>query len=255
MEQNRTTQVEQPRQYLISSMSQYKSLTDKDYLNIHSEMLAACKDRDDCWFGNHPTLREMNETRSVKVGQGTVAKFLVILNIASNCKLKLSYMQIRMLSEEIYSKYCYLKDTEIMLFFHDFLVDHKKENTFFGAIDPNIIKDALHTFVREKRGNAIWEHDKKLHSERLEKEKSKSVDWQQYCEQKGIDSSDDPIKRIISNFGHKEPKDTPESIKKSAEELVYNRWGLDEKGIENARKSFMARHKCTSEYVIEKGKE
>lgn len=235
-------------------MLQQKNLTDENYLNIWNTMVSLCRNPEDCWFGNHPTLRDLNLQTGVKAGQGIIAIYLNLLNVVTNYKLKLNEIQISMLSQMIYEKFFYLKVTEIILFFHDYF-KYLSSDKFFGSIEFKTIMDMLTNFVREKRGKAIWQHDEKLHTEHLEKEKSESIDWQQYCEQKGVDFSDSPIEMIKSNFGRKLQKDTPESMRKSAEELVYNRWGLDEAAMEYAYKSFMARYKCTPEYVLGKRKE
>lgn len=220
-------------------------------VDLWKKTLIQCANREQCWFGNSPTLKELNGQADNIDAETLVSSYLNVFNLLCS-QSKLSSEQISILSIQIVMKYAYLKYTEIMLFFHDFIFYHKKENTFFGAIDPNIIMDALHTFVRNDRGNAIHEHYKRLDAERLAKEKSESIDWQQYCDQEGIDSSENPIERIISRFGRKNPKDTPESIKNSADELVNNRWGLDETSMKNARKSFIARYKSTPEYILGK---
>lgn len=214
-------------------------------------MLSTCKNREECHFGDHKTLRELNLENGLKVGQGMVATYLYLLNVATNYKVKLSDLQISMLSETIYDKFFYLKDTEVMLFFSDFY-KNVNSDVFFRSIEPNTIITMLTKWVRVKRSAAIEQHDKKLHSERLDSEMADSVSWEQYNIQKGIDEKDSPIGRISAGLACKANKETDESIRKSAEELVNNRWGYDKETMKKARKAFVIRYNYAPEYILRK---
>lgn len=212
-------------------------------------MIATCKNREDCLFGEHKTLRELNQEKGVKVGQGIVATYLYLLNVASNYKVKLSDLQIKLLGETIYDKFFYLKETEVMLFFNDYF-KYVNSDEFYGAIEPKTITAMLTKWVRTTRANAIYQHDKKLNKERLESEKGDCVSWEQYSVLKEVDQSNSPIGRIAAGLGSKTDKDLSETIRKSAEELVNNRWGYTQKEMEIARKSFITRYGSAPEYYL-----
>ena len=227
-------------------------LTDeeKQILSDWKKMCSVCKDREDCLFGNYPTLQEMNNNCRGS-GLAAISKCLDLMNVYTNYRAKLNLMQTLMLSQTIFDKFFYLKDTELMLFFSDFY-KYMNSDEFYGSIEPKTITTMLTNWVRVKRGAAIEQHDKKLHRERIKAEKDDSVSWEQYCMQNELDEKESPIGRISAGFGRKTDKETDELIRKSAEELVNNRWGYDKETMEKARKSFMTRYKSTPEYVLGK---
>lgn len=240
---------------MTSSTNQHQSLTDEDYLRIFSKMLTACRNREDCWFGDHLTLQELNHANGCKAGQGVVATYLYMLNVATNHKIKLDDLQVRMLSEMIFSKFFYLKDTEIMLFFHDYF-KYLSSDKFYGSIEFKTLMDMLTEWVREKRGTAICRHDELLAQQRKEEEKPYLMTWEEFCHQNGNNSSDNPKDRILSGFGkRKVPQDTKESITESALALIENKWGYDDDTMRDARRSFMYRYGYTPEdYLRKEGK-
>lgn len=217
-------------------------------------MLEICVDSDDCWFGDYPTLKEVVEQSSKGVALGFIGSLLFMTNEATNYGSKLNGIQISMLSKLIFEKFSYLKITELMMFFR-WLFWCAQKDTFYGSLESETIMHMLTKFVREKRGNTIAQREKRLFKERLEREKSNSIDWQDYCTRKGIDPSENPIGKIIVGLEKKVSKDTAESIMQSAEELLNNKWGYDNDTIIDARRSFVSRYGYTPEdYLRKEGK-
>ena len=95
-------------------------LTDneKQILGDWRKMLSVCSDRDDCLFGEHSTLQEMNNNCRGS-GLAAISKLLDLMNVFTN-KAKLDQLQNLTLSQTIYDKFFYLKETEVMLFFCDY---------------------------------------------------------------------------------------------------------------------------------------
>ncbi len=237
---------------MISSTIQHKSFTDEDYLRIFSYMMGTCRNTEDCLFGNHPTLRELNLQTGVKAGQGVIATYLNMLNVATNYKLKLNEIQISMLSQMIYEKFSYLKETEVALFFYYFF-KHPDSESFYGAIEMETVMAKLTKWVREKRGTAICRRDKLLSQQRKEEEKSYLMTWEEFCQQNGNNSADNPKDRILSGFGKRKiPQDTKESITESALALIDNKWGYNDDTMMDARRSFVCRYGYTPEDYLRK---
>ena len=184
-----------------------------------------------------------------------VSTYLELLNATTNYKVKLSRLQIKMLSQTIYDKFFYLKDTELMLFFSDYY-KYSNSDEFFGALEPKTITTMLTRWVRVTRGRAIEQHDKLLSQQRKEEEKPFLVTWEEYVTQSKSISSENPLDRFFSGFGkNKAPKDTQESITESAQALVNNKWGYDDYAMMNARRSFVMRYGYTPEdYLRKEGK-
>ena len=216
-------------------------------------MRSVCKNREDCLFGNHPTLQEMNNN-SKGSAVVLICNLLDLMNGYTN-KGKLDRLQSINLSETICDKFFYLKETEVMLFFNDFF-KYVSSDDFYGAIEPNTITTKLTKWVRMIRSAAIKRHDDILDMQRKEEEKPYHITWEEFCSQNGNNSSDSPIGRILSGFGKsKAPRDTQESITESAQALINNKWGYDDDTMTNARRSFACRYGYSPEdYLRKEGK-
>ena len=218
----------------------------KEILRHWKQVIAVCKDRDDCFFGNHPSLYEMNKGCS-GAGHAVVSTCLELINEATNHKTKLSDLQILMLSETIYDKYSYLKDTEVTLFFYDYF-KFLTSDKFYGSVEMKTVMEMLVKWVREKRGMAITKHDLLIKEKKDAEDKLQLMPWEEYCKSVGVDSSENPLAKLVSNFVRREvPKDTPESITESAQALIENKWGYDHDAMMNARRSFVCRYGYTPE--------
>lgn len=228
-------------------------LTDneKQILGDWRKMLSVCSDRDDCLFGEHSTLQEMNNNCRGS-GLAAISKLLDLMNVFTN-KAKLDQLQNLTLSQTIYDKFFYLKETEVMLFFCDYY-KYSSSDDFYGSLEPKTITMMLTKWVRVTRGAAIEQHDKLLDLQRKEEEKPYLLTWEEFCSKNGKDSSDSPISRILSGKC-KVPKDTKESIIESAQALIENKWGYDDDAIMNARRAFVCRYGYTPEdYLRKEGK-
>lgn len=230
-------------------------LTDEErqIFSAWREMLSACSNRDDCLFGNHPTLQEMDNNCKGS-GIAAISNLLELMNAYTN-KAELDQKQRLTLSVTIFNKFFYLKETEVKLFFYDYY-KYSNSDEFFGALEPKTITTMLTRWVRVTRGRAIEQHDKLLSQQRKEEEKPFLVTWEEYVTQSKSISSENPLDRFFSGFGkNKAPKDTQESITESAQALVNNKWGYDDYAMMNARRSFVMRYGYTPEdYLRKEGK-
>lgn len=229
-------------------------LTDEDMLKALKKMLSISKDKDDCFFGNHPTLREMNASTGRKVAQFYVSTLLCVINEATNYKAKFNKLQINMLTELIYDKFSYLKDTEITLFFYG-LFRHANKDLFYSSLEIETIMEELTRFVLEIRGKAIHDHDEQLALEKIEAEKSKYITWEEFCARKGIAVTTEPTEMMAAQLNNKslrQVKDTKESICGTALTLVENKDGYDEQTLIAYRKSFIYRYGYAPEDYLRK---
>lgn len=254
---NEIKQVQSVMQDSISLMNPQTSeqpLADEDMLKAWKKMLSISKDKDDCFFGNHPTLREMNVSTGRKVAQFYVSTLLSVINEATNYKVKFSELQINMLTELIYDKFSYLKDTEITLFFYE-LFRHANKDLFFGSLEIETIMEELTRFVLDVRGQAIHEHDEQLALEKIETEKDQYITWEDLCVRKGISVTTEPIEMMavrLNNKIHHPAKDSVESITKSATTIIQNKDGYDEATLIEFRSAFTRRYGYTPEDYLRK---
>lgn len=229
-------------------------LTNEAMLKAWKKMLTISKDKDDCFFGNHPTLREMNVSTGRKVAQFHVSTLLCVVNEATNYKTKFSELQINMLTELIYDKFSYLKDTEITLFFYE-LFRHANKDLFYGSLEIETIMEELTRFVLEMRGQAIQDHDEQLALEKIEAEKDQYITWEELCNRKGMAVTTEPtemLARRLNNKNHHPAIDTVESITKSATTIIQNNDGYDEATLVEFRSAFTRRYGYTPEDFLRK---
>lgn len=229
-------------------------LTDEDMLKALKKMLSISKDKDDCFFGNHPTLREMNARTGRKVAQFHVSTLLCVINEATNYKAKFNELQINMLTELIYDKFSYLKDTEITLFFYG-LFRHANKDLFYSSLEIETIMEELTRFVLDVRGQAIHEHDEQLALEKIEAEKDQYITWEELCVRKGITVTTEPTEMMAARMNYKShypAKDTTESITKTATKMIQNKDGYDEDTLIKFRSAFTRRYGYTPEDYLRK---
>lgn len=140
--------------------------------------LSICKDADECWFGEYPTLARLDK----EYGNNSAAFWLVPeLNNLSNfcgCKEKLTGAPLKESAVIISQQYYYLKISELMLFFYRF--KSGRYGRFYGAVDPLVIMQALREFTRE-RNVAYDRHEDK---ERQRREKAGREAAMSYAEYK-----------------------------------------------------------------------
>jgi len=123
-----------------------------------------CKDSDDCFFGDHPTLGK------IRAGYGENAPVMWLIPQLYNlseycgCKDKLQGSPLEDCANVIATDFFYLKVSELMLFFHRF--KSGKYGRFYGSVDPLVITTSLRDFLRE-RAYAIDRHEQE---ERMQKE-------------------------------------------------------------------------------------
>ena len=127
-----------------------------------------CKNEQDCFFGSHPTLAQLNAT----YGQNTASVWLMpqLSNLVEfiGGENKMSGAVQQELAEIIAQEYQYLRTTELMLFFAEY-----KKASFgkqFGSLRTNDILQGLHTFVMERRADAKYKRIKD--EEKAERERS-----------------------------------------------------------------------------------
>lgn len=152
--------------------------------------------KDDCYFGNYPTLAELNRAYNPKTAQAWLIPQLTDLSEFAGAKGKLTDNQLIQCAEIIATDYYYLKVSELMLFFSR--LKRSKYGRFYGAIDPMIILSSLDDFLQERS----YAYETKASEERRranEKSMRNAISWEEYQKRKGIENKKSPLKRIIQD--------------------------------------------------------
>lgn len=139
-----------------------------------------CQDRNECIFGEHPTLAGLKA-----YGSRTATAWLIpqLLNLSEfcGCKDKLSKRMIEELADIIAGEWFYLKVTELMLYFYKFKAGYYGK--FYGSVDPLVITTSLREFVTE-RNDAISSKEADEALERLKEHQEGAITYQEYQQMK-----------------------------------------------------------------------
>lgn len=191
---------------MLSTVSSRKTEIQMKYGNVREMLTFLSPDRqiqlfrnkEDCYFGNYPTLAELNMTYSPKAAQAWLVPQLTDLSEFCGVKGKLTENQLCQCAEIIVCDYFYLKVSELMLFFSN--MKRCKYGQFYGLIDPMIILSAMGDFLRE-RANA---HELRLQKERQKdyKESIKNAcSWEEHLRKTGQEHRISPIERGYNESG------------------------------------------------------
>lgn len=149
------------------------------YKNIHN-----------CYFGNYPTLGELNGTYTPNTAQAWLVPQLVDLSEYCGVKEKFTTNQLNQCSDIIANDYSYLKVSEIMLFFAR--LKRCCYGRFYGSIDPLIIIEALKKFCRE-RGEEYEKYYKEEDERRYKESLKKACSWEDYVKRNGLKDKESPL--------------------------------------------------------------
>ena len=152
-----------------------------------------CADANLCFFGDAPTLSQINAT----YGRYTAAMWLIpqLYNLSEycGCKDKLKGKPLEECASVIASEFHWLKVTELMLFFHRF--KSGRYGRFYGSVDPLVITTSLHEFLKE-RGSAYDRHEHEIQQAKDEESRKNAISWEEYCRKNGKEITPNPLTSI-----------------------------------------------------------
>ena len=149
-------QLSQQRQWLLQRFP-----TVEYFFSIFSpqRQMFICQDPTYCFFGPSPTLTEID----IMYGLLTSAKWLIplIADASLSCGLKedVTGDQLQFTAMAIFSRYRWLKASEVMLFFFNFKAGFYER--FYSYFDTQTIIRSIKTFI-EERTLAIIAHERNL---------------------------------------------------------------------------------------------
>lgn len=212
------------------------------YKNIH-----------DCYFGDYPTLGELNGTYTPKTAQAWLVPQLLDLSEYCGVKEKFTSNQLNQCSDIIANDYFYLKVSEIMLFFARF--KRCCYGRFYGSVDPLIITEALKEFCCE-RNVSYYEHEKIEEEIKLEESYRHSCTWEDYAERSGQKGMPFPTMKKEVDVTSSQPIERKviykEKIRDIAKNLVENQYGCDKNTLHVMKRAFLNKYGCTPETYIER---
>lgn len=219
--------------------------------NPDSQMVL-CKNPQNCWFGNYPTLADINRLFGDNISEDWLTAQLDNLMSYCGCKEKLNESQLYELPGLISSNYSYLRITEMMLFFWYFKCGRYER--FYGVMDPLKIMTSLETFVSVTRAEAYAAKEKEIESEYRKSYKESAITEEEYLKNKGMATADSKFGKIVItpsvtkklSFEQKRP-----DILDSALALTNNTYGFAGDVLAKMCESWKAKYGCSpEEYVI-----
>lgn len=136
-----------------------------------------CKNKDNCFFGNAPTLAVINKEFDKDAAVAWLITQLTELAVYSNSQKEMNDYLVEECAKVIASEFYYLKTTELMLFFYNFKAG--KYGVFYGSVSPLVITTSLQQFLRE-RNDAYFAHESELNKKHLEEQKKNSISHAEY---------------------------------------------------------------------------
>ena len=227
----------------------------------HENQFAFVKNETDCFFGDYPTLDNLNSAYTTTTAQQCIVFHLSDLSEFVGAKEKMNNFQMRQLADIIVLKYPFLKITELMLFCFNFKLGKYAE--FYGTVDPLAITKSLKEFMRE-RNVAIYNYEKKVEALKNEQDKLNAITYKEYCRRNGIDPTNRLAQRFLevsrgdnrqvqeAFFSAKPKEDNVADVLKSAHGTVDNIFGLDSDTHGKMVDAFTKRYGMTPQEYIKK---
>lgn len=157
-----------------------------------AQQSALYSNKDDCYFGDYPTLGELNRTYTPQTAQAWLIPQLTDLSEYCGARDKFTENQLKQCSGIIASDYYYLKVSELMLFFSRF--KRCCYGRFYGTVDPLVVTEALKEFCRE-RNVAYCEREKEAALRQMEESRKNSCTWEEFLKRKGEGMRPSPLSK------------------------------------------------------------
>lgn len=195
----------------------------------------------DCFFGEYPTLAELNSMFDNRFSSAWLMAQLYDLSEYCGCKEKLSGVPLKQCAGIIASDYYYLKVTELMLFFRRFKSGAFER--FYGVIDPLVITISLRSFVKDRAAAYRKKEQEKEAEERREWQKN-AVTWEEYCRK---------YKPTLTPIQHKTEAVSHDAMTETARMIVSNKM-LDADTAKYYKDSFLKKYGITPQEYLKREK-
>lgn len=228
--------------------------TDKQFIQAFNPdvQFKVVRDEVDCYFGDVPTLEQLNEAYMSNTAQQWLVGQLFNLSEFVGARDKLNDSQLEQLAEIIVIKYPFLRVTEMMLFFFNFKAGKYAE--FYGTVDPLAITKSLGVFCRD-RNVSKYKMERAFEESKLQAAKSKAITREEYCKMMGYDPETwNPLKRLADSFpsDDKPKQEDVARVLESARMMVENTDGLKKEHLDMMFRMFEKKHGMTPQDYISK---
>ena len=153
---------------------------------------------DGCIMADSPTLADIAKEYGSNAPIAWLSVQIADASMFSNSKEVMSEDQGMACAYIIFTKFFYLKLTEILLFFVKFKAgDYEK---FYGSVASQKIIISIRSFL-SYRSSIMERHERKKKESQKEDTKTEAVSWQRYCEIRKLKYRDySPIEEILASI-------------------------------------------------------
>lgn len=172
-----------------------------DYIYCHCKGLTQAEISTLCFFSETPTLSELKAAHGANIPTAWLLAQLYRVSEFCGAKEKMPVEVAERTAFIIYASYYYLKLTELILFFYQFSTG--KYGRFYGTTDPQIILNALATFVCKERNPALERHENEEALKQRMQESTHAVKREDYLRQIRIDATKgDKTAQLLCDINH-----------------------------------------------------
>lgn len=140
------------------------------------KQLQICKDEDDAYFGDYPTLGWFQRQYNISAAYWLAPQLVDLSNFAG-VNGKLTDRSLEWCALAIAQEYSHLKVSEILYFFFRLKAGHYGK--FYGNVDPMMIMQSLREFAQE-RANAYNRREREKAREEREESLRKAISYEEY---------------------------------------------------------------------------
>lgn len=133
-----------------------------------------------CYFGNYPTLADINMAYGNTMAAQWLIPQLYDLSQFSGAN-NITASQLEELARIIATEYPWLKVTELLLFFYKFKTG--RYGKFYGAVDPLVITTAIREFVIDRR-DAYTQHELEERQRKAEEDRRNTCSREEWLRMK-----------------------------------------------------------------------
>ena len=159
----------------------YPTIKDFMLANSPDRQMQVCAYPDKCYFGNSPTLSQLNACYGETAAEAWLVPQLYELGDFEGLKGQADRHQLAKTAKIISTEFYYLKTDELLLFFYRFSAG--RYGQFYSYFTPSVVIRGLRDFLKE-RARAFEQYKQAVRERSWQEAKRKAVTYEEYLRNK-----------------------------------------------------------------------
>ena len=159
----------------------YPTIKDFMLANSPDRQMQVCAYPDKCYFGNSPTLSQLNACYGETAAEAWLVPQLYELGDFEGLKGQADRHQLAKTAKIISTEFYYLKTDELLLFFYRFSAG--RYGQFYSYFTPSVVIRGLRDFLKE-RARAVEQYKQAVRERSWQEAKRKAVTYEEYLRNK-----------------------------------------------------------------------